>query len=101
MKPIQNRELSTIKQFEQLEEKQIKVKGESIVTRLLADLNDNKKAVSMYELDWREYSGLQRHVKLSMKKKQTPLLRVKVIDFDGNGLKRRYKVAIAKTGRGA
>ena len=83
-----------MKQFEDLEEKPIKIKGKSIVTELLGALGS--ETVGTFSLSWTEYAGLRRHITQSGKRKVKPLLRAKLLDYKGTGRARAYSVAIAK-----
>lgn len=90
-KEVKEFETMTLAEFERLSDRTPPSGAKNIVTTLVGMLGENEAKV--FQLDWRQYSGLRRHIKLKGAK---AVLKAKLQSYSESGKERVYKVAVAR-----
>ena len=91
VREVKEFETLTMADFEKMADRSPPSGAKNIVTTLQGVLGENEAKV--FELDWRQYSGLRRHVSILGNK---ALLKAKLQGYRDTGEGRFYKVAVAR-----
>jgi hypothetical protein len=92
LREVKEFETLTMADFDKMGDKSPPSGAKNIVTTLLGVLGENEAKV--FELDWRQYSGLRRHISILGNK---ALLKAKLQGYrDTPSEGRAYKVAVAR-----